>query len=275
MKILKNNKEIIQPDSLVLGDCLEQMNYIDDNSIDLICCDLPYETTTIEWDIIIPIDKLWQQYKRILKPTGCCLLFGVNPFSAQLVVSNLKWYKQTLIWNKNKCGSTGLAKYRPQQVTEDILVFAPNTTTYNPQMEEGEPYYRKSKNENGYIGKSNNHGYGFKPITEISNDGARYPKNIINISRDFSAQQQVHPTQKPVPLLEYLIKTYSNENELVLDNCMGSGSTEIACLNTNRNFIGIEKNKEYFDIATKRINEIDQKKNKETRARNLFKNRGI
>ena len=136
---------------------------------------------------------------------------------------------------------------------EDILVFAPGETTYNPIMEEGEPYHRKSKNPEGYVGKHNNHGYGLKPRTEFHNEGTRYPKSIRRVSRDFSAQQQVHPTQKPVPLLRWLIKTYSNEHELVLDNCMGSGSTGVACLLENRNFIGFELNEEYFNLASERI----------------------
>jgi site-specific DNA-methyltransferase (adenine-specific) len=139
------------------------------------------------------------------------------------------------------------------QVTEDIVVFAPNKTCYNPQMEVGEPYHRKSKNPDGYVAKKNTHGYGLKPVKEISNDGVRYPKNILNISVDYSAQQRVHPTQKPVALMEYLIKSYSNEGETVLDNCMGSGTTGVACVNTNRKFIGIEMDEEYYKIAKQRI----------------------
>ena len=138
---------------------------------------------------------------------------------------------------------------------ENILVFYKNAGgTYNPQMEVGDPYKRKSKNPEGYVGRKNDHGYGMKPRTEFENKGTRYPKSILNISRDFSAQQQVHPTQKPVPLLEWLIKTYSNEGDTVLDNCMGSGSTGVACVNTNRKFIGIESDTEYFKICEERIN---------------------
>ena len=140
---------------------------------------------------------------------------------------------------------------------ENILIFYKNTGgTYNPQMEKGEPYERKSKNPEGYVGRKNDHGYGLKPRKSFKNVGTRYPKSILNISRNFSAQQQVHPTQKPVPLMEWLIKTYSNEGETVLDNCMGSGSTGVACVNTNRNFIGIELDKEYFKIAKDRISNI-------------------
>lgn len=181
------------------------------------------------------------------------MLFGAQPFTSKLVMSKLDWFKYSLVWDKNKCGSPGLAKIRPMIVHEDILVFARGKTTYNPIMEVGEPYHRKSKNPEGYVSKHNTHGYGLKPRTEFKNEGTRYPKSVRSVSRDFSAQQQVHPTQKPVPLLRWLIKTYSNENELVLDNCMGSGSTGIACVLENRNFIGFELNEEYFKIASERI----------------------
>ena len=238
---------------LYQGDCLEEMSSIEDHSIDLILTDLPYGTTNCAWDVIIPFEPLWEQYKRVLKNTGCCLLFGNQPFTSMLIISNLSWYKQALVWNKNKCGSPGLANIRPMQVTEDIIVFAPKRTVYNPQMEMGEPYKRKSKREEGYVGRCNEHGYGMKPRTEFENKGTRYPKNLINISRDFSAQQQIHPTQKPVPLLEWLIKTYSNEDDTILDSAMGSGSTGVACMNTNRHFIGIEKDEKYFAVAKERI----------------------
>lgn len=236
------------------------MGSLPNSSIDLILTDLPYGTTQCKWDTIIPFEPLWEQYKRILKPKGCVVLFGNQPFTSTLVTSNLKWFKQSLVWNKNKCGSPGLAKYRPMQTHEDIVVFAPGTTTYNPQMETGEAYSRVSKSPEGYGSRCNNHGYGFKKNAGIVNHGTRYPKSIINISRDFSAQQQVHPTQKPVPLLEWLIRTYSNEGETVLDSTMGSGSTGVACMNTNRNFIGIELDAEYFNIAKDRVGKAWQSK---------------
>lgn len=229
------------------------MAKLPDQSIDLILCDPPYGTTNCSWDEIIPFGSMWHQYARLIKPKGAIVLFGNQPFTSALIMSNPKWYKQALVWNKNKCGSPGLAKVRPMQVHEDIIVFAPSTTTYNPQMELGEPYARKSSKPEGYVGRKNDHGYGLKPRTGFSNEGTRYPKSIINISRDFSAQQQVHPTQKPVPLMEWLIKTYSNEGETVLDNCMGSGSTGVACRNTGRRFIGIEQGPSYFDIAVSRV----------------------
>ena len=240
--------------TLMQGDTLESMRDVRDGTVNLILCDLPYGTTSCAWDIIIPFNGLWDAYRRVLAPGGCVLLFGNQPFTSRLILSNLAWYKQALVWNKNKCGSPGLAKIRPMQVHEDIVVFAPGRTVYNPQMEVGEPYARKTEKPEGYVGRVNNHGYGMKPRNGFTNDSTRYPKSIINISRDFSAQQQVHPTQKPVPLLEYLIRTYSNEGDTVMDNTMGSGSTGVAARNTYRNFIGIEKDPVFFNIAVQRIN---------------------
>lgn len=251
--------------NLQLGNCLSLMDDIPDNSIDFICCDPPYGTTSIKWDEVLDFNHLWEQYGRIIKPKGIICLFGSQPFSAQLICSKLDWFRYELVWNKNKCGSPGLAKYRPMKTHENILIFYKETGgTYNPQMEKGEPYSRTSKNPEGYVGRKNDHGYGMKPRKSFSNEGVRYPKSVLNISRDFSAQQQVHPTQKPVPLMEWLIKTYSNEGEIVLDNCMGSGSTGVAAVQTNRKFIGIEMDQEYYEIAQQRIEgvvpveEVDQ-----------------
>lgn len=240
--------------NLHLGDCLEIMKQIPEQSIDFICCDPPYGTTNIKWDEVISFEEMWEQYDRIIKPKGVICLFGSQPFSAKLICSKIDWFRYELVWNKNKCGSPGLAKYRPMKTHENIIIFSKKPGgTYNPQMEKGDPYSRTSKSPDGYVGKKNDHKYGLKPRKSFTNEGVRYPKSILNISRDFSAQQQVHPTQKPVPLLEWLIKTYSNENEIVLDNCMGSGSCGIAALNLNRKFIGIELDKEYFEISKSRI----------------------
>lgn len=242
---------------LKLGDCLSLMDEILDNSVDFICCDPPYGTTSIKWDEVLDFNRMWEQYGRILKPKGVICLFGSQPFSAQLICSKLDWFRYELVWNKNKCGSPGLAKYRPMKTHENILIFYKETGgTYNPQMEKGEPYSRTSKNPEGYVGRKNDHGYGLKPRKSFSNNGTRYPKSVLNISRDFSAQQQVHPTQKPVPLMEWLIRTYSNEGEIVLDNCMGSGSTGVAAINTGRKFIGMESNSEYYEISRQRIEDV-------------------
>ena len=240
---------------LLLEDCLFAMSQLDEDSVDMVCCDPPYGTTSIGWDKVLDFNKMWECYDRIVKPTGMIVLFGSQPFSSLLVSSKLDWFRYELIWNKNKCGSPGLAKKRPMKVHENILVFSKETGgTYNPIMEPGEPYARKSSNPDGYVGRKNDHGYGMKPRKEFSNPGVRYPKSIRNVSRDFSAQQQVHPTQKPVPLMEWLIETYSNPGEVVLDNCMGSGTTGVACKNTDRQFIGIENDPVYFQLASTRIN---------------------
>jgi len=240
--------------NLYLGDCLEVMKDIPNNSIDFICCDPPYGTTSIKWDEVIDFNQMWDSYERIIKPKGIICLFGSQPFSAQLICSKINWFRYELVWNKNKCGSPGLAKYRPMKTHENIIIFSKQSGgTYNPQMEKGDPYSRTSKNPEGYVGKKNDHNYGLKPRKSFTNDGTRYPKSILNISRDFSAQQQVHPTQKPVPLIEWLIRTYSNENEVILDNCMGSGSCGVAAVNLNRKFIGIEMNSEYYQISKGRI----------------------
>ena len=238
------------------GDCLELMKDIPDASVDFICCDLPYGTTNIKWDTPLDLDIMWKEYERIIKPKGMICLFGSQPFTSKLICSKIEWFKYELVWNKNKCGSPGLAKYRPMKVHENILLFAKKSGgIYNPLMEEGEPYHRKSKNPEGYVGRKNDHGYGFKAKKEFTNTGTRYPKSILNISRDFSAQQQIHPTQKPVPLMEWLIETYSNKGDVVLDNCMGSGSTGVAAINLGRKFIGMELEEEYFEMSEKRLAE--------------------
>ena len=245
----------IDPPKLIPGDCLKKMLELPEKSVDLVVCDPPYGTTTIKWDEVLNFTEMWECYERIVKPKGVIVLFGSQPFSSQLICSKLDWFRYELIWNKNKCGSPGLAKKRPMKVHENILIFYREAGgTYNPQMEEGEPYARTSKKTEGYVGRKNDHGYGLKPVKSFENKGTRYPKSILNISRDFSAQQQVHPTQKPVPLMEWLIKTYSNEGDMVLDNCMGSGPVGIAAKKLGRNFTGIEKDPDYFALAEARIN---------------------
>lgn len=242
--------------SLHHGDCFSIMETIEDASVDMVCCDPPYGTTTIDWDRQLDFGLLWKHYERIVKPKGVICLFGSQPFTSLLVCSKLDWFRYELIWNKNKCGSPGLAKYRPMKTHENVLVFARQSGgTYNPQMEEGDPFSRTSKNPEGYVSKRNPHGYALKPVKSFTNTGTRYPKSVLNISRDFSAQQQVHPTQKPVPVLEWLIRTYSNVGDVVLDNCMGSGSTGVASVGLQRSFIGIEIGLDYFNIAKDRIAE--------------------
>ena len=219
------------------------MKQVPDKSIDLILCDLPYGTTQNKWDTVIPFDKLWAQYNRIIKDNGAILLFSQMPFGANLIMSNPKMFRYEWVWEKEN--STGFlnAKKMPLKKHENILVFYKHLPTYNPQMREGfKPYYNVRNNP-----YSSN--YGDYKATTASSDGTRYPIDIIEFNRD----KGLHPTQKPVALLEYLIKTYTNEGDTVLDNCMGSGSTGVACKNTNREFIGMELDEKYYKIACERL----------------------
>ena len=227
------------------GDCLELMKDIPDKSIDMILCDLPYGTTRNKWDSVIPLNKLWEQYERIIKDNGAIVLFSQMPFSAELVHSNLKLFKYEWIWQKDNGTGFLNAKKMPLKIHENILVFYKKLPLYNPRMRTGfKPYKcKQGRHSTNYGAYEQGH------ITE--SNGERYPIDIIEFKKDSG----LHPTQKPVALLEYLIKTYTNEGDTVLDNCMGSGSTGVACVNTNRNFIGYELNEKYFEIAEKRINE--------------------
>lgn len=226
------------------GDCLEFMKDIPDKSIDMILCDLPYGTTRNKWDSVIPLDKLWKQYERIIKDNGAICLFAQSPFDKVLGCSNLKLLRYEWIWEKDNGTGFLNAKKMPLKIHENIEIFYKKPPTYNPQMRKGfKPYSQMSGR-----GSSN---YGEQVRVRTVNDGERYPIDVIEFKRD---KEKLHPTQKPVALLEYLIKTYTNEGDVVLDNCMGSGSTGIACVNTNRNFIGIELDENYFNIAKERIN---------------------
>jgi DNA modification methylase len=236
---------------LLYGDCLELMKSIPNKSIDMILCDLPYGTTACKWDVIIPFEPLWKEYKRIIKDRGCIALFGSEPFSSHLRMSNIKNYKYDWIWNKKKGGNPLLSKLQPIKITEIISIF--NSKIYYPIMTKRDKQKSRGKNK-GTISDTTNNAFIMDKIYY-----EKYPKNIIEFSNANQNNKQ-HPTQKPVSLLEYLIKTYTLENEIVLDNTMGSGSTGVACVNTNRNFIGIEKDETYFKIAEKRIDEAQEKK---------------
>ena len=224
------------------GDCLEIMKDIPTGSVDMILCDLPYGTTSCKWDTIIPFEPLWEQYERVIKDNGAIVLTASQPFTSALVSSNYKKFRYEWIWEKNQGVNFLLAKKQPLKVHENILVFYKKLPNYNPQMETGKPY-KSGKGDSGEVTNK------VRKI-QTKNKGTRYPKTVKKIKREFG----LHPTQKPVALFEYLIKTYTNEGETVLDNCMGSGTTAIASINTNRNYIGIEKEKEYVDIANERIN---------------------
>jgi site-specific DNA-methyltransferase (adenine-specific) len=229
------------------------MKEIPNGSVDAIITDPPYGTTTCKWDSVIDFDLMWQQLNRIIKPNGAVVLFGSQPFTSYLIMSNVKMFKYEMIWDKNKGTQPQLANIQPMKSHENICVFGNGKITYNPQKTKGDPYIRDNKQNYSEYSLSK----GLKPIKQV-NSGFRFPKTIHLFKRDFSAQSRVHPTQKPVALMEYLIKTYTNENEIVLDFTMGSGSTGIACENTKRNFIGIEQDENYFKIAEKRIKETKQ-----------------
>mgnify|MGYP001319455914 FL=1 len=265
---------------LYCGDCLVEMDQVADGSVDLILCDLPYGTTdrkgisdkgdnrVLSWDTVIPLDKLWEQYRRVLKPSGAVVLTADQPFTSQLVLSNLEWFKYEWIWKKRKVTGFLHANARPMKETEDILVFSPmgasggsvkvnKNMTYNPQglIEKRVKKKNNAKRLGKFLHQPEHMGEGNKLLheTEYEQKWTNYPSEIIEFGLD---RNVIHPTQKPVALMEYLIKTYSNEGETVLDNCMGSGTTGVACKKTNRNFIGIEKETEYFTQAKERIESV-------------------
>ena len=233
-------------DKIYNMDCLEGMKQIPDGSIDAIICDLPYGTTANKWDSIIPLDQLWAQYKRIIKRGGPIVLFAQQPFSTILGASNIAWLKYEWIWQKEAGSGFLNAKHAPLKDHENILVFYNAQPTYNPQMRKGTPYKCKKG------GVSSNYDNKDKNIVTI-NEGERYPLTVIKFDRE---QDAFHPTQKPVDLLRYLVKTYTNEGDTILDNCMGSGTTAGACLKEKRHFIGFELNKEYYDKACLRIDAV-------------------
>ena len=242
------------------GDCLEVMKQLPDNSIDMVLCDLPYGMTACKWDCVIPFEDLWSAYKRICKKNAAIVLFGSFPFSALLVTSNLKAYKHDWIWQKNAGSNFGCVKYQPMREHEQIMVFCYGKPIYNPIMQERSESGKdrivynvlyNTKTE-CYEGSLRNEKLSKRP--EL-----RYPSSI----QKFNRERGLHPTQKPVALCEYLIKTYTNDGMTVLDNCMGSGTTGVACVNLNREFIGIELDEQYFEVAKQRIETVMNAKNKE------------
>jgi len=238
------------------GDCLELMKQIKDKSVDMILCDLPYGTTACKWDVIIPFDKLWKQYERIIKNNGAIVLTASQPFTSALVMSNPKLFKHSWIWEKQKASNFMCMKYQPAKYHEDIVVFGKKTVKFNPiKWIVDESKRDKRKTVNNPITNKDCH-LGKIARTRKADDGSRYPKSIIKIDKKINSN--LHPTQKPVKLFEYLIKTYSDKGCLVLDNCAGSGTTAIASINTGRNWICIESDKKYFEIAQKRIEEHSQ-----------------
>lgn len=248
--------------TLYQGDCLEVMGRVKDKSVDLILCDLPYGTTAHKWDSIISYSELWKSYKRIMKDDGVIVLFAVQPFTSTLICSNLDMYRYNWIWEKESSNGFLNSSYAPLKKTEDICVFSKATVG---SLSKNPIRFYINKKKQGI--KKNNPNSKFRKLSGYESLGNKLnsnekfifsvncPNNILKYKKD---SEKLHPTQKPVALLEYLIKTYTNENETVLDNCMGSGSTGVACVNINRNFIGIEKDNKYFEIAKDRIEECQK-----------------
>ena len=236
---------------LMHGDCLERMKEIPDGSADMILADVPYGTTACAWDSIIPLEPMWEQLKRVIKPNGAIVMTAAQPFTSVLVSSNLNMFKYDWVWRKPKGTGHLNAKKQPMRDKEDIVVFYGKQPTYNPQFTVGSPYKNKAgKDHSKSTSMTDN--YGTYTNFRNDNDGKRYPKQVL----EFGVVERgtVHPTQKPVALMEYLIKTYTNEGETVLDFTMGSGTTGVACVNLNHKFIGIEKDTSYYKIAVDRIN---------------------
>lgn len=246
-----------KPYELLKGDCLELMKDIPDKSIDMVLCDLPYGMTDCKWDICIPFEPLWKQYKRIIKGNSAIVLFGSEPFSSHLRMSNIKWFKYDWIWYKNTCTGFPHAKNMPLKNHEIISVFSGGSMGHATLLGERRMPYNpqgiKRVMKKAHSGSRHfNSVFGARPSHKANyiQTHTAYPKSVLEFANN---EKDVHPTQKPVPLLEYLIKTYTNEGEIVLDNCMGSGGTGVACINTGRKFIGIELDEKYFEIAKQRI----------------------
>ena len=249
----------LPPNQVIHGDCLEVMPTIPDKSIDMILCDLPYGTTACKWDTVIPFEPLWKEYKRLIKDNGAIVLTASQPFTSALVMSNPDMFKYEWIWDKVAGGNPFNNKWMPMKVTENILVFGKSRVNYYPLLTNANPKnirpQKPSKQKTEIMGKFKN---GFIPKGDPN---LRYPKNLIKFdsrAKECNSLNRLHPTQKPVALFEYLIRTYTNEGETVLDNCIGSGTTAIACINTNRKYIGIEKEEKYVNIARERISNHTQ-----------------
>lgn len=236
---------------LYCGDCLKVMKGIHDKSVDMILCDLPYEVSAEKWDKKIDLNLLWNEYKRIIKDSGVIVLTATNPFASELVMSNLEWFKYEWIWDKEQGTNQFLKDIQPLRKHEQILVFYKNKPTYNPIMVKS--WRREIKIRQETHDKIT--GVESKEKTSYDNKGLKYPTTILPINRPHWREGRFHSCQKPILLMQYLVQTYTNENDLVLDNCMGSGTTGVACMNTGRRFIGIELDKDYFDIAKNRIEE--------------------
>lgn len=235
-------------------DCLVGMDKIEDKSVDMILCDLPYGTTKCKWDIVLPFDKLWEQYNRIIKDDGVIILFAKQPFASDLVNSNRDMFRYELIWEKTRAGNSMQVKKQPSAIHENIEVFYKNQPTYNDlKFKVDEKYIDKRKSIRDSFYKSEHYSGVMK---RKADDGMRHPQSILPFNSVWHTD--MHPTEKPVELFEWLIKSYTNEGDLVVDNCIGSGTTAVACINTNRNYIGFEKEKEYYEMCVERIKGCSQ-----------------
>lgn len=241
--------------NLMLGDCLERMKEIPDGSVDMVLCDLPYGTTACKWDSIIPFEALWAEYRRIAKPNAAIVLTAAQPFTTALIASNYQMFHHAWVWDKRFAANFPQAKRQPLRVHEDVLVFG-RTPKYYPQMSKRDTPIKKGANKGAAVFG------GVSGLGRVDYDGKIYDEKCPETIIEFSSRAEkrgLHPTQKPVALMEYLMRTYTNEGDTVLDNCMGSGTTGVACVNTNRNFIGIEMDEGYFNIAKERINLTKEK----------------
>ena len=243
------HKTDVSRSTLFWADCFDVFPFIEDKSIDAIICDLPYGTTACKWDSILPLNELWKEYKRVIKPNGAIVLTASQPFTSVLGCSNLEWLKYEWIWDKVRGVGFQVAKYRPMMQHENILVFGKGKVTYNPQMTKRNDVKRSKSYAK--VDSSNPLKYNHGEVIEYTE---RHPTSILTYS-NASQKGKEHPTQKNLDLFEYLVKTYTNEGDIVLDNCMGSGTTNLACLKLNRQSIGIEKEKQYYDIAVRRASE--------------------
>lgn len=234
------------------GDCLELMSDIPENSVDMVLCDLPYEVTSLNWDIIIPFDKLWAHYDRVCKKNAAIVLFGQEPFTSKMRLSNLSNWKYDWYWEKERITNIAQVKKRAGKTVETISIFYSAQCVYNPQMARHEGPLRTNKVKNGKMGKLTDSSE--KKVFEYNDTGFRYPTQVLRFQRD-CLKSNLHPTQKPLALCEYLIKTYTNEGNLVLDNAMGSGTTCLAAKNLGRQFIGIEKDQGFYNVAVNRLSE--------------------
>lgn len=236
---------------LMHGDCLEEMKKIPDASVDMILCDLPYGTTSCEWDSALPFDALWSEYRRITKTDAAIVLTASQPFTTALIASNMREFRYCWVWEKDAGSNFANVKYQPMKEHEDVCVFYRKTPVYNPQMQERTGSRKGRETTTIDSGRMESvygtqEGRGKLPVAPL-----RYPRSI----QRFNRERGLHPTQKPIPLMEYMVRTYTNEGDTVLDNCMGSGTAGVACANTGRKFIGIERDEKYFDIASNRISD--------------------